>query len=102
MNRVSPHSRIDLLSLTSSEFKEKVIELQSKSDLVRDLEITEGQRRSFTISDRFNSEHLMSDWQEIPIHGWSLIFDYGGKQNTVNFDFSPQGENLNQFIEIKA
>ncbi len=97
MNRLSPHMRINLLDLTSEEYKEKVIKLQETAELVRDLEISEGQRRTFTITDTFYSENIMGDRQEIPKNDWSLTVDFGNKVATVVFDFVPQGSNLTEF-----
>lgn len=99
MNRLSPHSRIDLLELSSDGYTDKVNKMMETAELVRDLEINEDQRRSFTITDRFQSENLMSDWQEIPRCDWSLTIDHGGRKETVIFDFIPQGSNLSEFHE---
>ncbi|MGL1014334.1 hypothetical protein ACSTEF_21360 [Vibrio vulnificus] len=102
MNRLSPHMRVNLLDLTSDEYKEKVTKLSETAELVRDLEVSEGQRRTFTITDRFYSENIMGDRQEVPKNNWNLRVDFGVKTETVAFDFTPQGANLNEFREKYA
>lgn len=97
MNRLSPHMRVNLLDLTSEEYKEKVSKLSETAELVRDLEISEGQRRTFTITDRFYSENMMGDRQEVPKSNWNLNVDFGLKTETVTFNFTPQGPNLSEF-----
>ncbi|MCB2384260.1 hypothetical protein KV201_19055 [Shewanella sp. SR1] len=87
-NKVVKHLAQDVLALDTDEYETEVKRLFKESDYTRDLCISEGQRKTLTITDRFDSERLMDGWLEVPLTGWKLVIDYGTKTISIPFNFT--------------
>ncbi|XSG86568.1 MAG: hypothetical protein ACPW60_07560 [Methylohalobius sp. ZOD2] len=92
--------RKDLINLEPEEYVRAVKEIFLDSVPPRDLCISDGERKSFTITDQFSSERLMDGWQEVPLARWSLVVDYGSTTLTCPFRFTNNyREDNHAFIE---
>ncbi|MFP5977050.1 hypothetical protein [Enterobacter mori] len=87
-NKIVKHLAQDVLALDAEKYESEVKRLFKESEYTRDLCISDGQRKTLTITDRFNSERLTDGWLEVPLTGWKLAIDYGTKTIFIPFDFT--------------
>ncbi len=100
IRKLASYCRKDLINLEPDDYGRAVKEIFSDSVPPRDLCVSDGERKSFTITDRFSSERLMDGWQEVPLARWSLVVDYGDKTLTCPFTFANKYREDNRaFIE---
>lgn len=88
VNKVVKHLSRDVLALDAEQYEVDLKNLFKEAEYIRDLCISEGQRRTLTITDRFNSERLMDGWLEVPLTGWKLVIDYGTRTVSLPFNFT--------------
>lgn len=87
INKVTKHLVKNLLDYNEAEYETEVKEIFKSSEYVRDLCIKEGQQRTFTITDRFNSVRLSSEWLDVPLTQWKIFIDYGTSTMGMPFKF---------------
>nr|MBG3153102.1 hypothetical protein [Proteus mirabilis] len=87
-NKVVKHLAQDILALDTEMYEAEVKRLFKKSEYTRDLCINEGQHKTLTITDRFDSERLIDGWLEVPLTKWKLVIDYGTKIIFIPFNFT--------------
>lgn len=88
MNEAIVLIKHNILKLSASEYEAVVKSQFLDAELIRDLHLSEGQRRSFTLTDRFQSERLMDGWLEVQLSNWKLVLDYGHAIEEVEFNLN--------------
>lgn len=89
IDKLLPYAEQDLLVKDISKFDQYADYLFSQAYTTRNTKIERGQTISTSIIDSLQPPRLQDGWEEMDIHGWQLVIEYGHNHVTkIQFSFT--------------